>query len=110
MVGLFFRFVGWVERSETHHLPDIMMGIASLHPSYVLRPVQSLRAALQVQAIFLRRPQALFAPSSALPKWNRISCDLSCKDWDRQDAAVAWRSRPAIWRWSWAGFPARAFP
>jgi hypothetical protein len=27
--------VGWVERSETHHLAlDDMMGIASLNPSY----------------------------------------------------------------------------
>jgi hypothetical protein len=28
------RFVGWVERSETHHLAARMMGIAALHPSY----------------------------------------------------------------------------
>jgi hypothetical protein len=26
--------VGWVERSETHHSPVALMGIASLHPSY----------------------------------------------------------------------------
>jgi hypothetical protein len=29
------RAVGWVERSETHHLAlGDMMGIAALHPSY----------------------------------------------------------------------------
>src|SRR6188474_2447695 len=28
------HFVGWVERSETHHLAASMMGIAALHPSY----------------------------------------------------------------------------
>ena len=28
--------VGWVERSETHHSPVALMGIASLHPSYEL--------------------------------------------------------------------------
>ena len=28
------HFVGWVERSETHHLAARMMGIAALHPSY----------------------------------------------------------------------------
>src|SRR6266481_4036248 len=30
--------VGWVERSDTHHLRQLqLMGIASLHPSYALR-------------------------------------------------------------------------
>jgi hypothetical protein len=28
------HFVGWVERSETHHLAARMMGIAAVHPSY----------------------------------------------------------------------------
>ena len=29
------RFVGWVERSDTHHFrPTTSMGIAPLHPSY----------------------------------------------------------------------------
>jgi len=32
-----FKCVGWVERSETHHVSKMqLMGIASLNPSYAL--------------------------------------------------------------------------
>jgi hypothetical protein len=30
--------VGWVERSDTHHLSTIAMGIATLNPSYDFWP------------------------------------------------------------------------
>jgi hypothetical protein len=35
MSRLLMHFVGWVERSDTHHMHAPMMGIAkALHPSY----------------------------------------------------------------------------
>jgi hypothetical protein len=42
--------VGWVERSDTHQvaLAETMMGIAALHPSYVLRII-TIRTSETVQ-------------------------------------------------------------
>src|SRR6185295_2044953 len=88
MLFSLFESVGWVERSETHQSGrGIMMGIASLHPSYRSMPALSLHAVLQAPANDPLRPRVLPAPLPSQPRPRRISCDPWRRGRDRQAAS-----------------------
>src|SRR3546814_11959440 len=72
--------VGWVERSETHHLPAItrrgVMGFASLYSSYEGR-IQNSRSSHYVAAaarVPLRIPNTAIAIAPALQGIGRETC------------------------------------
>ena len=66
---LLYQRVGWVERSDTHHLHKMqLMGIASLNPSYVLNlywSFASLHTRPRVQRASGRSPRPLWAENSS---------------------------------------------